>query len=80
MKTDLDERTKTETTKCECSFRCLQNVKNCCCEIEKWENNALIIFIKCLRSQFCIYKKFLGFSSFNCTCPTRIGIFNLLAI
>lgn len=80
MEIEIDGKTITETTHCDCKFKCLHNVMNCCCEIEKWNNNALIIFIKCLGSKFCIYKRFLGQSSYKCCCPTRIGIFNKFAI
>jgi len=80
MKIEIAEETIKETTQCECKFKCLQNVWNSCCEVEGCNNNALVIFIKCIGSQFCIYKRSLGFSSFTCTCPTRIGIFKKLAI
>jgi hypothetical protein len=80
MEIEIDEKIVTETILCDCKFKCLHNVLTGCCEVEKWNSNELIIFIKCLGSQFCVYKKFLGLSSFMCTCPTRIGIFNKLAI
>ena len=80
MSIEIDEKTITETTLCECKFKCLQNVSNGCCEVEKWNTSGLIIFIKCIGSQFCTYKRSLGLSSFKCTCPTRIGIFNKFTI
>jgi hypothetical protein len=79
MNIEIDEKTITETTRCDCNFKCLHDYLDRCCEVEKYDN-ALLIFLKCLGSKYCIYKKFMGFSSFSCTCPTRIAIFNKLAV
>jgi hypothetical protein len=79
MDIEMNEKTMTETTLCDCNFKCLHNDLAGCCEVENC-NNALVIYLKCLGSKYCTYKKFIGFSSFRCTCPTRMATYNKLEI
>jgi len=74
MEIEIDEKTLTETTLCECNFKCLRNGMDFCCKIENC-NNALSISLKCNGSKYCQYKKFIGFSTHMCTCPTRLAVF-----
>lgn len=74
MNTEIEAKKLAETTLCESSFKCLHNYPEGCCEVEKC-NYGLMILLKCAGSKYCNYKKFIGFSSFKCTCPTRIAIF-----
>lgn len=78
MRIEIDEKVE-ETTLCECKFKCLQNELDGCCLIEKYDDN-LNIYIGCSGSKYCNYKKALGNSSFKCTCPTRIKIYNKYGI
>lgn len=75
MVIDIDEKTLTKTTLCECKLKCLQNDLNSCCNVDNNNNNELTIFLKCFGSKYCIYKNSIGFSSFICKCPTRMEIF-----
>lgn len=67
-------RSISKTTAGGCMFECLHDGLNCCCEVEKC-NDDLKILLKCKGSKYCIHKKFIGFSSYACTCPTRNALF-----
>ena len=68
----VDESRVSKTTRGGCRFECLYDGLNGCCEVEKC-NDTLKILLKCMGSKYCVHKKFIGFSSYACTCPTRIA-------
>ena len=79
MNIEIDEKTITETILCKKNFECLKNDKKVICKVENGINEGFFI-TKCIDNQICSYKKSIGYSPFQCTCPTRKEILNKYGI
>jgi len=75
MRYQIDSDTLNKTTKCKNGFSCLQDKKDCLCEIKKgFKIDGSIMIINPLNNNHCDYMKPLG-ESWICNCPTREAIY-----
>ncbi len=70
MARHIDKAIIEETKKCPFSFQCLDDRKRAVCKVSAYiEKNGCIIGK--IKNQPCPYKKLIGRSTWQCTCPTR---------